>query len=301
MREALELALARQSHESAARAFTNLADMLYVYADMPALAELVHRGREFCAERGLTQFAVLLDLHRQHVLLHDGAWDVAEPGLHKLHEQARNTRVFEPRVAAAHARLLARRGREHEAELVEAMVLDAWAEACRQRQPVAMLYTALAATEWAWLADRPAVAEEVQEIILPRLTSVAWNVRRDELLRFAALAAGRAPSGEPARRLPAGAAPGLVGRHRADDRRLAAAGRAGRARTGPAGAASAARAGLPGCRARPRPPPAGPNPLGLTDRQADVLELLVSGATNAEIAERLLLSVRTVDHHVPPS
>jgi len=42
----------------------------------------------------------------------------------------------------------------------------------------------------------------------------------------------------------------------------------------------------------------GPNPFGLTGRQADVLELLADGATNAEIAERLLLSVRTVDHHV---
>ena len=298
MREALELALARQSHESAARAFTNLADMLYVYADMPALAELVHRGREFCAERGLTQFAVLLDLHRQHVLLHDGAWDVAEPGLHKLHEQARNTRVFEPRVAAAHARLLARRGREHEAELVEAMVLDAWAEACRQRQPVAMLYTALAATEWAWLADRPAVAEEVQEIILPRLTSVAWNVRRDELLRFAALAAGRAPSGEPAdgyqRALHLGwsddTAQMTAGWRQLDALGAHAPARLVLRRLREAGVTRLPRSTATAAR--------GPNPLGLTDRQADVLELLVSGATNAEIAERLLLSVRTVDHHV---
>jgi DNA-binding NarL/FixJ family response regulator len=33
-------------------------------------------------------------------------------------------------------------------------------------------------------------------------------------------------------------------------------------------------------------------------RQADVLELLASGLTNAQIAEKLVLSVRTVDHHV---
>ena len=41
-----------------------------------------------------------------------------------------------------------------------------------------------------------------------------------------------------------------------------------------------------------------PNPAGLTERQLDVLELLAEGATNAEIADRLHLSVRTVDHHV---
>ncbi|GAA1847674.1 AAA family ATPase [Pseudonocardia ailaonensis] len=40
------------------------------------------------------------------------------------------------------------------------------------------------------------------------------------------------------------------------------------------------------------------NPAGLTDRQLEILQLVASGATNAEIAARLVLSVRTVDHHV---
>ena len=40
------------------------------------------------------------------------------------------------------------------------------------------------------------------------------------------------------------------------------------------------------------------NPLGLTARQTDVLTLLTEDLTNAEIADRLFISIRTVDHHV---
>jgi DNA-binding CsgD family transcriptional regulator len=40
------------------------------------------------------------------------------------------------------------------------------------------------------------------------------------------------------------------------------------------------------------------SPLGLTPRQAEVVALLAEGLTNAQIADRLFVSNRTVDHHV---
>ena len=40
------------------------------------------------------------------------------------------------------------------------------------------------------------------------------------------------------------------------------------------------------------------NPAGLTARQLEVLALLTEGLTNAEIAERLVVSPRTAEHHV---
>ncbi|MBV9808576.1 MAG: helix-turn-helix transcriptional regulator [Solirubrobacterales bacterium] len=40
------------------------------------------------------------------------------------------------------------------------------------------------------------------------------------------------------------------------------------------------------------------NPAGLTVRELEVLELLAVGLRNVQIAERLVLSGKTVDHHV---
>ena len=40
------------------------------------------------------------------------------------------------------------------------------------------------------------------------------------------------------------------------------------------------------------------NPAGLTARQLEVVELLAEGLTNAEIADRLVVSPRTAEHHV---
>ncbi|MBA3244782.1 MAG: helix-turn-helix transcriptional regulator, partial [Actinobacteria bacterium] len=40
------------------------------------------------------------------------------------------------------------------------------------------------------------------------------------------------------------------------------------------------------------------NPAGLTARELDVLRLVAAGKRNADVADELVVSPRTVDHHV---
>jgi DNA-binding NarL/FixJ family response regulator len=47
--------------------------------------------------------------------------------------------------------------------------------------------------------------------------------------------------------------------------------------------------------ARPRP---SETPAGLTPREVEVLRLVAAGLTDAQVAERLVLSVRTVHSHM---
>jgi DNA-binding NarL/FixJ family response regulator len=70
------------------------------------------------------------------------------------------------------------------------------------------------------------------------------------------------------------------------------------------GAAPAARAVRDRLRELGAPVPRGPraatraNPAGVTARELGVLRLVATGRRNAEIAAELVVSVRTVDHHV---
>ncbi|QYN32331.1 AAA family ATPase [Pseudonocardia sp. DSM 110487] len=316
VREALELSVRHRCDEAAVRIYTNLGEMLAVAADWSALAATVAQGRAFCAERGIVRYAALLDLQECQLRMRAGEWDVAESGLRELATRGRGIPTFVPRIEACLGRLLARRGADEAGGLVQ----GAWQEARRQQHPTSLLHAGLAVAEWAWLHGTTAATDEVAEVLLPRLArSPAWAWPRGELCRYLARAGVAV---EPFDGCPDPYAAGLRGEWRTA---AAVAERVGdpyeRAlELGFSGdpdamiegwvaldamGAAAARPVRQELRARGltrlprrRRPERRPGPAGLTQRQLDVLDLIGEGATNAEIAGRLDLSVRTVDHHV---
>jgi ATP/maltotriose-dependent transcriptional regulator MalT len=315
VRESLRAALAGGHHEVAARGYCNVGELLFRAGRLGELEECVREGLRFSRERGLWSHSYNLEVHRCAALLRRGDLAGAIAGLRSLTED-----VEEPGMLFAYStpwlgRALARRGDPAARDLLAA----GWDRARRQRLLLGVAYAGLAYAEWAWLTDDLDTAERIAAVVLPRTEHPGGAPFRAELLRYLARA-GLAAAPFPG--CPEPWAAGLRGDwHVAADgwalagdpyeRALELAEAPEREVVAEAlGTLDAMGADAAAARVRARLRASGrfvprrarvatrANPVGLTERQLAVLELLREGLTNAEIAERLVLSVRTVDHHV---
>ncbi len=315
MRNSIALAQAGGHHEATARGYTNLAELLLRLGRLDELERCVTEGLTFTRERGFWSHAYNLEVHRCLLLLRRGDWDGAEAGLRRLLEDVADPGMLYAYSAPWLGRVLARRGDPTAGDLLDA----AWAQAQRQHQLLGLAYAGIARAEWAWLTGDVAAARQVADVLLPLTEhpgAAPFRGRAAALPRPRGCGDGRGGGRgrgrvqpRPARRL-ARRGRGLAARRRPvragararRGRRRRVRGRPAHARAarGPPGRRDRARAPARARRAVPRGPRAATraNPAGLTARQLAVLELLREGLTNAEIAERLVLCVRTVDHHV---
>jgi DNA-binding CsgD family transcriptional regulator/tetratricopeptide (TPR) repeat protein len=311
--EAIRLALESGNLELAARAYTNLSFELLLSREptqsaLPVLAEAL----SFLEDHDFAAHAFDIRARQAAVGFALGHWEQAERDLRSLRSTTDQHGTLDLVALETLARIALRRGDPD----ADALIRSAWTLAKRSSAAPYIGLIGVIRVEQAWLDASHDVAQRVAELPLPRLRPRL----RAEVLRYAQLAGAEI---EPSEGLaePWGAAIRGDWRVAADgwrsDQRpyelaveLASSGEVEATlegleifdRLGAAPASRWARRRLRelGARHVPRGPQASTreHPAGLTPRQAEVLDLLVHGRTNAQIAEELVVSVRTVDHHV---
>src|SRR3954454_14517150 len=317
LEEAFALAAAAGEDDHAARALVNMAvGTLTRHRGNPRVVGDIERALRFVLDRGLDGYVQYVLGARANLRLMLGEWPAAAADAVASLDLGEQPGVSRCPALIALGRLGARRGEAEAGPPLE----EAWRLALKTQELQRIGPAAAARAEHAWLdgdlAGVAAAARPAYELALrhddvwahgelafwlwragepvtardddpePYRRSIAgdWRGAADA---WAALgfpyerADALSESGDEAARLEALAAFDAQGAARAAAnlrRRLRAAG----VRRIPRGPRPAARAA----------------PGGLTPREREVLDLLVAGATNAQIAQTLVIAPKTVDHHV---
>ncbi len=315
LRESLALSLAEGLDEHAARAYSNLGWTLLDVRDYPGAAQLVEEGIAFTSGREIHGDLYYLSAERARLRFEIGEWEGAETDARWVLARPRAPGITTLPAQTTLARLFVRRGDEEAAEALD----GAWEQAAATGELQRMAPVAIGRAEQAWLrGDIEGVAEAIAPVLgaahmapQPWVTDEIffWQWRAGETAGLPELLA--APYALHVAGDWAGAAEAwrTVGCPYEEacalsdgDGDALLAGLAILDRLGAVPAAALVRRrlrdmGVSGVPRGPRPATRH-HPLGLTRRQQEVLELLAEGYSNAQVAYRLYVSPKTVEHHV---
>jgi DNA-binding CsgD family transcriptional regulator/tetratricopeptide (TPR) repeat protein len=310
----LELALADDAHEHAARAWTNLGSVAVINRRHEDGERDLRAGLAYCDERDLDSWGLYMRAWLGRSLAEQGRYAEAEVEVDRVLRHPHLSPVSRVTAAPVAGLLAVRQDRDDQGALAGAVAV---AVATGESQRLVPLATARA--EAAWLAGQlPDVVAEVDRA-WPAAVTLPHPWALGELCWWLAVAGEPRPSPTPvaapfARMLEqdwAGAAEEWTRRRCPLWAALALAaspvladGQRALEIVDELGAPAVRRAVLRDRHARGLPVPRGPrgtsrgNPALLTVRELEVLQLLADGLSNADLAQRLYLSEKTVGHHV---
>jgi len=312
----LQLALAISSQDEVARTYTNLHSMAISRRQYEQAARYRREGLAYCEERDLDSWWLYMIADRARMRFEQSNWLEASEDIETVLRHPRTTPITRIPVLEVLAHLRIRRGDpDTSSPLAEARALAG-------PQPDLQRVGRVAAVnaEAAWLAgDRDAVIQAVRrayELALQRRDPRMRGELAAWLWRMDALAQAPTDIAEPYASEISGDWRGAASKWQSlgcpyeHATVLALNGAEGEQRealaifeqlgASPAAALLRKRMREQGVRRVPRGSRTSTrnNPLGLTKREAEILELLAEGLRNAAIARRLFVSPKTVDHHV---